>query len=152
MAPDQNCIDFIKSREGFKNLAYKDSAGIWTIGYGSIVYETGRKVMKGDNITIERAEALLRKDVEMRAARIEPMLRGVVLTQNQFNALLSFAYNVGIGALEDSTLLKRVKANPNDPTIKDAFMMWNKVHKDGKMVAVEGLTNRRKAEADLYFS
>ena len=70
----------------------------------------------------------------------------------QFDALVSFAFNVGIGALENSTLLKRVRLNPSDPTIKDAFMLWNKVTIGGKKVVNDGLITRRKNEYKLYFS
>ena len=70
------------------------------------------------------------------------------LNQNQFNALVSFAYNVGTGNFSSSTLLKKVNRNPDDLTIKDEFLRWNKA--GGKVL--NGLTNRRNEEADLYFS
>jgi lysozyme len=70
------------------------------------------------------------------------------ISQSQFDALCSFAYNVGIGNLQKSTLIKKVNTNPSDPTIKDEFIKWNKGA--GKVLA--GLTKRRQAESDLYFS
>jgi lysozyme len=70
------------------------------------------------------------------------------LTQNQFNALVSFAYNVGTGAFSTSTLLKKVNANPNDLTIRNEFARWTRAN--GKIV--NGLVNRRKKESDVYFS
>lgn len=154
MIPSEKCYEFIKSREGFKNQAYQDGAGIWTIGYGTICYESGRKVMKGDTITEARASLLLKKDVDMRAAKIDVALQDVTVNQNQFDALVCFAYNIGIGGFMDSTVLKRVKANPADTTIREAFLMWNKIldPKTKQHVVSQGLTNRRNAEADLYFS
>jgi len=152
MAPDKACYDFIKSKEGLFLKAYTDSAGIWTIGYGTIKYENNVMVKKGDVIIEQRANELLKYEVDKKAISVVSMTTKKILTQNQFNALVSFAYNVGVAALQGSTLLKRVLANPKDVTIRDAFMMWNKCHVDGKLVVVAGLTNRRRAEADLYFS
>jgi len=152
MNPDNKCFDFIKSREGLKLKAYQDSAGIWTIGYGTIIFEDLSPVRKGDVITQRRADQLIKKEISLKSAKVNAALGTVAVNQNQFNALVSFAYNVGTGALLSSTLLKRVKANPVDTKIRDAFMMWNKAHVNGKLVAIRGLTKRRAAEADLYFS
>jgi lysozyme len=152
MAPDKVCFDFIKSREGLKLKAYQDSAGIWTIGYGSIHYEDGKPIKRGDTITQERADKLLEAEIILKSIKVNAAIKSTKLTQNQYNALVSFAYNVGTGALLSSTLLKKVLANRNDPSIKDSFLVWNKAHVDGKLVAVAGLTNRRRAEADLYFT
>lgn len=152
MTPDQKCFDFIKSREGIKLTAYQDSAGIWTIGYGTIHYEDNTPVKKGDVITQARADQLIENDISARCVKVNAALAPVVLNQNQYNAIVSFAYNAGIGALLSSTLLKQVKANPHDPAIRASFMVWNKVHQNGKLVPVNGLTIRRAAEADLYFS
>ena len=152
MAPDDQCFDFIKNKEGMRLKAYQDSAGIWTIGYGSIVYEDQKPVKKGDVITQRRADKLIEREISFKSAKVNAALGNVIVNQNQFNALVSFVYNVGTGALLSSTLLKRVKANPADPKIRDAFMMWNKAHVNGKLVAVKGLTKRRAEEADLYFS
>ncbi len=152
MTPDKVCFDFIKSREGLKLKSYQDSAGIWTIGYGTILYENGTPVKRGESITQERADSLLEGEILKKSLKVNAAIKSTKLTQNQYNALVSFAYNVGTGALLSSTLLKKVLANRNDPTIRDSFMVWNKAHVDGKLVPVAGLTNRRKAEADLYFS
>jgi lysozyme len=70
------------------------------------------------------------------------------INQNQFDALVAFAYNVGVNALKGSTLLKKVNKNPQDVTIRNEFLKWNKAN--GR--ALKGLTNRRIAEADLYES
>lgn len=152
MTPDKVCFDFIKSREGLQLKAYKDSAGIWTVGYGSIHYEDGTPIKRGVVITQDRADKLLEAEIVLKSLKVNAAIKSVKLTQNQFNALVSFAYNVGTGALLSSTLLKKVLANKNDPSIRDSFLVWNKAHVDGKLVPVAGLTNRRKAEADLYFT
>ena len=152
MSPDKNFFDFIKKCEACKLKSYQDSAGIWTIGVGSILYADGRHVKQGDTITQEQADEMLADEVSKKCHGLAVALAGVTLTQNQYNALVSFAFNVGLGGLLGSTLLKKVKANPSDPSIRDAFMMWDKARVDGNLVEVQGLKNRRKAEADLYFS
>ena len=151
MKPDTTCYDFIKKWEGFNLSAYRDSAGIWTIGYGSILYTNNIPVKQGDHITADQAEALLEWQVNLKALAVDHLITST-LNQNQYDALVSFAYNAGIGALQSSTLLKLVNANPANPAIRDAFMMWDKTHVDGNLVVVPGLANRRKGEADLYFS
>jgi lysozyme len=152
MTPDKTCYDFIKKWEGIKLKAYTDSAGIWTIGYGTIMYEDGTPVKENDVITLEQAEQLLEWEVNLKTRGVNNVIKPVTLTQNQYNALVSFAYNTGSAALRDSTLLKRIKANPADATIRGAFMMWNKARVKGVLQEVPGLTNRRKEEADLYFT
>lgn len=152
MAPDQNCYDFIKSWEGFKTNAYTDSAGIWTIGYGSILYQDGSHVRSGDVITQAKAEELIEWEVNMKCKVVDAATANVLLNQNQYNALVSFAYNAGEGALLSSTLLRQVKANPADSNIRASFLMWDKAHVDGKLVEVAGLKNRRTSEGNLYFS
>ena len=136
----------IKSFEGLKLTAYKCSANKDTIGYGNTFYEDGTPVKPGDKITKERAESLF----ELIAAEFEVKVHLIVkvpLTENQFSALVSFAYNVGLTNLQKSNLLRMVRANPNNPSIRAEFMKWNKA--GGKVL--NGLTRRRQAEADLYF-
>ena len=152
LKPDKACVDFLKKWEGLKLTSYTDSAGIWTIGYGTIMYEDGRHVKKGETITQQRAEDLLAFEVGLKAKGVNAAIDPVALTQSQYNALVSFAYNTGSGALRGSTLLKRVKVNPQDALIRDAFIMWNKARVDGQLVFIKGLDNRRREEADLYFS
>ena len=135
-------IDLIKKFEGCRLKAYRCSAGVPTIGYGNTYYEDGSKVKIGDVITQERAESLLKELVK------KYYHQHTNITQNQFNAITSFCYNVGNGNYNKSTLKKKLLANPNDPTIRNEFMKWNKA--GGKELL--GLTRRRKAEADLYFS
>lgn len=138
--------DLIKQFEGCKLVAYKCSAGHWTIGYGNTFFEDGTPVKPGDRITQERAEKLLDIIVKDFSDKIEKTIK-TILTENQKSALLSFTYNVGIANLQKSTLLKKVNFNPNDPTIRLEFMKWNKA--GGKVL--NGLTRRREAEANLYF-
>ena len=111
-------------------------------------YENGTKVKLGDpKITKERAIELFKNTVEKYEKAVNELIK-VKLTQNQFNALVSFTYNVGISALKVSTLLKKVNANPSDETIKNEFEKW--VNAGGKQV--QGLLNRRKKEVEMYFS
>ena len=138
--------DLIKSFEGCKLDAYKCSANKETIGYGNTFYEDGSAVKLGDRISQERAESLFVLISDSFAAKVKPLVTSAV-SENQFGALVSFAYNCGIANLKSSTLLRKVNANPNDATIRTEFEKWNKAA--GKVLA--GLTRRRKAEADLYF-
>jgi lysozyme len=140
-------IPIIRKFEGLKLTAYLCPANVWTIGYGSTFYENGSKVQQGDKITLDRADRLLLEMVK----RFEISVKGLVkskINDNQLGALTSFAFNVGVGALSKSTLLKKVNANPEDPTIRNEFMRWTKT--GGKVL--KGLVTRREAEANLYFS
>lgn len=140
--------NLIKKFEGLSLKPYKCQANISTIGYGSTFYENGTKVKLTDwPITKLRAEQLLRNTADKFAEKVAVLITKPV-TQNQFNALVSFAFNVGIGALRNSTLLKKVNANPNDATIKAEFLRWNKA--GGRVV--NGLTKRRIKESALYFT
>ena len=136
----------IKSFEGLKLTAYKCSANKDTIGYGNTFYEDGTPVKPGDKITKERAESLFELIAAEFEGKVRPLIK-VNLTENQYSALVSFAYNAGVGNLQKSTLLRKVNANPNTRDIRAEFMKWNKA--GGKVLA--GLTRRRHAEADLYF-
>ena len=127
---------------------YKDVAGYPTIGYGTLIDEPSEQYLMTAVISREEAEDLLLKEMSSMLRTMNILLAGLKLTQNQFDALCSFVYNLGTGALKSSTLLKKVKANPNDPTIRKEFMKW--VNAGGKKV--QGLVNRRNDEANLYFS
>lgn len=140
-------IDLIKSFEGLVLKPYLCSAGVPTVGYGSTIYPNGVKVtLKDLPITEQIAEAYLAHDLIYFEKNVDAYTTDLV-NQNQFNALVSFAYNCGVGNLKSSTLLKKVNVNPNDPTISNEFLKWNKAA--GK--PLKGLTNRRIAEATLYF-
>lgn len=137
----------IQSFEGLKLQAYQDSVGIWTIGYGNINYENGTKVKKGDKITQERADQLFKYFADRFAGQVDAAITKTV-TQNQFNSMVSLAYNIGIGAFQKSTLLRKINSNPNDPTIKNEFLKW--VNAGGRKI--QGLVNRREKEAKVYFT
>ena len=147
MRPSEHAYETIKRHEGLRLNAYQDVAGVWTIGYGNTYYPDGKRVKAGDVISLARAVELFKWTVDSFAERILAHIT-TPLNQNQFDALVSFAYNVGVAAFKNSTLLRKVNANPCDPAIRDQFMRWNKA--GGKIV--NGLTVRRKQEADLYFS
>lgn len=141
------CLNLVKQFEGFFSKPYLCPANVPTIGYGSILYENGKKVTLQDaQISEQRALELMRWELNKKAIEVDAMTTDIV-NQYQFDALVSFAYNCGSNALRTSTLLKRVNANPNDPAIKDAFLMWVKAN--GR--TLKGLINRRTAEAELYF-
>lgn len=139
--------ELVKHFEGCKLTAYVCSAGHNTIGYGNTFYENGVKVKPGDKITQQRAEELLDVILIKFVQQTNEVIKSSV-NQNQRDALTDFAYNCGLGNLKSSTLLKKVNADPNDKTIRDEFMKWNK----GGGKVLNGLTRRREAEANLYFS
>lgn len=142
------CIDLIKNFEGLFLKPYLCPANVATIGYGTIRYPNGTKVRMTDvAITEAKAMEYLMFEINQKSRAIDPMLRED-LTGNQFAALISFAYNLGEGALRQSTLLKKVNANPLDAQIRNEFQKW--IYADGKKL--NGLLRRRNAEADLYFS
>jgi lysozyme len=138
-------VDLIKHFEGFRAKAYKCPAGVVTIGYGSTYYENGDRVKINDEIDIERATDLLLGIVRFFELEVDKMTRDDI-TQDQFDALVSFAYNLGSQALRGSTLLKKVNKNPNDLTISSEFSKWVKA--GGK--TLQGLVTRRISEAKLY--
>lgn len=141
-------LDLIKSFEGLRLKPYLCSANVPTIGYGNTFYENKAKVtLKDPAITEQRAIELLAWSLKGFEQYVDSYCVDAI-TQNQFDALVSFCYNLGPANLKSSTLLKKVNANPNDPTIRAEFLKWNKA--GGRALA--GLTRRRTAEADLYFS
>jgi len=145
---DQKGIELITQFEGLKLSPYLCPANVPTIGYGTTRYYNGVKVSMSDlPITKEKAIEYLMHDVFTFELAVDAMATDTV-TQNQFNALVSFAYNLGPNALKNSTLLKKVNRNPNDLTIKAEFMKW--VNAGGKKLA--GLVRRREAESKLYFT
>jgi lysozyme len=137
----------IRRFEGCKLTAYQCSAKVWTIGFGATRYEDGSAVKQGDVITQERADRLFVILLDQFAAQVRPLIKQPI-NNNQFGALLSFAYNAGVAALRRSTLLRLVNANPNDPLIRQEFAKWTRA--GGKVL--NGLVRRRAAEADLYFT
>jgi lysozyme len=148
MKLDKKGYDLIKEFEGLKLKPYLCSASVPTIGYGSTYYENGKKVKLTDApITKERADALFQIVADDFAKRVVPLIKKP-LTQNQFNSIVSFAFNLGVRALQNSTLLRLININPNDANIAKEFLKWNKAGG----VVVKGLTNRRIKESALYYT
>lgn len=144
----QKGLDLIKSFEGLSLTPYVCAGGINTIGYGNTYYTNGKKVTLQDaKITILQAEELIKHSLSTYEKAVDSFCRDDI-SQSQFDALVSFAYNLGTGALQKSTLIKKVNANPKDVTIADEFLKWNKANG----TVLKGLTRRRQAEANLYFS
>lgn len=137
-------ITMIKSFEGLSLEAYGCAAGIWTIGYGHT-----KGVRTGQRVTQEEAEALLRDDICDAEGAVSQC---GILNQNQFDALVSFVFNVGLGAFGTSTLKKMVAANPNDTLIKSEMMKWKYATVNGRKVVLPSLQSRRIKEAELYFT
>lgn len=141
-------LDLIKKYEGFRANPYKCPAGVPTIGYGATYYPDGKRVKMTDSpITEKQASEMLKTMVIPYEKAVDTYCVDSI-NQNQFDALVSFAYNVGTNALKNSTLLKKLNINANDPTIKDEFMKWTKA--GGK--TLKGLVTRRTEESTLYFS
>lgn len=139
-----NNIDAIKEHEGLRLVAYLDSVGVWTIGYG----DTGPDVVKGLTITKEEAEKRLRKRLVEFEGYINTYVK-VPLKQHQFDALVSLVYNIGPTNFKTSTLLK--KLNAGDYTgAADQFLAYNKGRVDGKLVVIKGLANRRAKERKQF--
>ncbi len=148
--------EFIRSFEGFSAIPYICPGGVPTIGFGSTLYPNGKKVtMKDKPITLARALELSTWHQSLFEADVTSLVKRA-LNENQFTALVDFAYNIGSDidaddipeGLGDSTLLKKINANPSDPSIRTEFLKWN--YSKGK--PSRGLTIRRGKEADLYFT
>lgn len=133
-------LDLIKEFEGCKLHAYQDIVGVWTIGYGA----TGKGVAPGMTWTQEQADSRLNEDLARFTHGVEDLVE-VDLNDNQFSALVSFAYNLGIGNLAKSGLLNKLNKE-NYVGASQSFPLWNKA--GGKVVA--GLTRRRMAEQALF--
>jgi lysozyme len=140
-------INMMHHFEGCRLQAYQCSAKVWTIGWGNTYYQDKKPVKQGDKVTQDQADELFEMIMNEFAIEVRNALTKEV-NENQFSALVCFAYNVGIGNLKKSTLLRKVNVNPNDETIALEFAKWNKA--GGKVL--NGLVRRRKAEADLYFT
>jgi len=148
MKLDLNGYNLIKTFEGLSLKPYLCSAKVPTIAYGSTFYTNGIKVKMSDApITKEKADEMLKVIADSFALKVSKIVPNN-LTQNQFNALVSFAFNLGVQALTNSTLLRLVKINPNDANIAKQFLRWNIA--GGKVV--DGLTKRRIKESSVYFT
>lgn len=137
----QKGAEFIGSFEGLALDAYWDSiGGVWTIGYG---HTSG--VRKGQRITEAQADAFLRQDSEIAANAVHNLVT-VPLNQAEYDALISFTFNCGVGALEESTMRKRLNAGDRKGAMA-ALLWWNKGNNGAE---VKGLTRRRASERDLF--
>ncbi len=147
MKSSKNLVELIKKFEGFRPKPYLDIVGIPTIGYGSTFYPNGKKVSTSDRpINESIGESLLLSA----ASKFENVINSLVkkkINQNQFDALVSFIFNIGPTAFKKSTILRKINLNPSDPSIREEFLKWNK--SGGKVI--NGLTMRRNLESNLYF-
>ena len=149
MKTSQKGIDLICSFEGFVGKPYLDINGIPTVGYGFTHYPDGSKVTMQDNeIGIDYAKGILAQLLVQFEHGVNSLVTSPI-NQNQFDSLVSFAYNAGFGSLKSSTLLQEVNANPMNADISVQFQRW--CHGEGGII-VSGLQRRRKAEAELYFT
>ena len=151
MKISKNGIALIKSFEGLVLHAYKDIAGVWTIGYGSTRHQNGMTIKPGDKLSNEaQANSLLVDTLDQYEAAVNSYVL-VPLTQNQYDALVSFTYNLGTNALLHSTLLK--KLNEKDyATAANWFAPWNKITdpQTGKKIISNTLVKRRAKESALF--
>jgi lysozyme len=143
-------LDLVKSFEGYLRalpdgncIAYRCPAGVWSIGWGCT-----QGIKAGMIWTREQATEGLRRELAECEAAVT-RLATVPINQNQFDALVSFAYNCGTGALQRSTILKRLNAGDYEGAAA-AFAMWDKAKVNGKMTVLRGLTRRRAAERELF--
>ena len=137
-------IDFIKRFEDCRLTAYKCQAGVLTIGYGHT-----QGVYQGQEITREEAERLFSSDIAKFEMGVRNLTVGLGLSDIQVDALVSLAFNIGLPAFKGSTLLKKIKANPNDrEVISEEWKKWKLAN--GKVS--NGLVRRRAEEIDMYFS
>ena len=141
-------IELIKHFEGLRLTAYLCSGGRPTIGYGSTFYPDGSKVNLGDIISEQQANELLMETLSQFERVVNELLDGIPVNQNQFDALVSFAFNLGTESLAQSTLLNKIKSNHNDTAIAIEFGKW--VMAGGQRI--NGLVIRRRKEAELYFT
>lgn len=153
MNASETIKNYIKSKEGLHRVredgliaAYLCPAKVWTIGWGTTKYRSGKAVAEGDVITPKQAQEYFDWDVSWFAGAVERLVQ-VPLTQEQFDALVSFVYNVGAGALEKSTLLKKLNQRDYKGAAKE-FLRWNTAN--GKKLP--GLTKRREYEKWLFES
>lgn len=145
-------LAFITEFEGFYPKAYQDQAGIWTIGIGTIKYPNGTKVAKGDTCTREQAEMWLDHEVTEKCAYFNQVLAKIQWqpTQNQYDALVSFLYNVGIGKCYQETTMGDAIYTKHPALIAEAFLIYNKYTWLGIKRVSKGLDRRRKAEKKLF--
>jgi lysozyme len=153
-------VSLIKAYESFFENAYQDVVGIWTIGWGTIEYPNGDKVKKGDICNRIEAERWLAYELHLKQADVLRITEGANLNQNQFDALVSLAYNIGADAIS-SSFLKIIKNNASDSRIVGLYDKNYKIFGQlGRFIQycnaggkpIKGLIRRRKSEAYLYLN
>ena len=137
-------IDLICGFEGLRLKAYDDGVGVWTIGFGTTVYPNGIRVKKGDTCTEAQAKAYMAHDLKKFESAVNNVVT-VPLNQNQFDALVSLAYNIGTSAFSKSTLVKKLNADDSRGAAEQ-FDVW--VNAGGKRM--QGLVNRRAKENEVF--
>jgi GH24 family phage-related lysozyme (muramidase) len=137
-------VNFTASYEGFSPTPYKDAGGNWTIGYGFCYYQDKPNF----TMTETEAKAVLKTKLNEYAMKVAKLTTGLNLTQTEFDALVDFAYNLGVDALAGSDLLANIKTCCNNTIITDDFMAWD--HCDGAVLP--GLQVRRQNEAVLFLT
>ncbi|WP_425878169.1 lysozyme [Acinetobacter sp. TWP2-2-3] len=137
-------IDLMCNFEGLELKAYDDGVGVWTIGFGTTKYPNGIRVKKGDTCTLDEAKAYMQNDLKDFERTVNDAVN-VSINQNQFDALVSLAYNIGATAFKKSTLVKRLNEG-NYKAAANQFNVW--VNAGGKRM--QGLVNRRAAERALF--
>lgn len=162
-------LKICKEFESFRSAPYICPAGVPTIGYGTTRYPWGNLVsMRDKHISMKVAEGYLFHDMRQFERAVNDYCQPAEpLNENQFSALVDLVYNIGPTNFRKSTLLKKVNANPNDPSIRAEFMKWvwadasndgidndgdGRIDEPGEKKQLPGLIRRRKAEADLYFT
>lgn len=151
MPPLAAAAQLIAKFEGFRSEPYLDSASIPTIGYGTIRYPDDRRVTMHDPaVSHEAALAFLEHDLTATAMGLWKAVSWQP-TVNEWSALVSLAYNIGVSAIAKSTVLRLFNAGDR-PKAAAHFSDWSKAHVDGKLVTIKGLLNRRVAEAKLFLT
>lgn len=145
----RNGLKLIQEYEDFRAKAYLDIKGVPTIGFGTTYYQDGTKVQLGDICTRSQAEAWFMNDCKALDAFLDRNVTQKKLTQNQFDALASFIYNVGRNAFIGSTMYRLIKLGKMKEAAEE-FLRWDKVTINGKKVSSQGLLNRRKKERALF--
>ncbi len=144
----KDALDLICQFEGYRGTAYQDSVGIWTIGFGTTSYPDGRRVRQGDSCTILEAREWLLHHMSDKAAKIAKAIDqiGVKLNDNEFGALVSLCYNIGVGCLGEERSLGHALRSKDRQAIATAFLVYTKA--GGKELS--GLVRRRAAERALF--
>ena len=144
--------ELIHKFEQFRNKPYLDAVGVATIGWGNTYYANNKEVKLSDKpITQEQGDKLFNLIVYRFEKHVNELVK-VDITQNQFDALVSFAYNLGSGSLRESTLLRKLNTGHSIDEVANEFLRWNKGRINGKLKVLRGLTLRRKEEFTLFKS